>query len=201
MQTEQEYIAGAADTFDETTSTLLTTLGAFDAGTINLAPSNGGWTAGQVGEHLLKAYGFAELLEGNTEAPGRPAQEKIDQLKSIFLNFEIKLSSPPDILPSASPKDRDLLLQALTERIMQIRTAIGRKDLTGLCTAYELPVLGTLTRLEWIYFAIFHTQRHIRQLQNLMKETGEPGNSGEDSGHTLSVKANLSHGNTENATG
>jgi hypothetical protein len=177
MQTEKEYMTAAADTFDETTSGLLTTLAAFDATTINRAPSNGGWTAGQVGEHLLKSYGIAELLERNAEPAGRPAHEKIEQLKSIFLNFEIKLSSPPDILPSASPKDRDLLLKALSERIRQIRRLTATKDPTGLCAAYELPVMGALTRLEWIYFAVFHTRRHIRQLQNLMKETGEAGNS------------------------
>lgn len=177
MQTEKEYMAAVADTFDETTSDLLTALGTFGAATINRAPLNDGWTAGQVGEHLLKSYGLAELIEGNAEPAGRPAHEKIAQIKSIFLNFEIKLSSPPDILPSASPKNRDLLLKALSERIMQIRSVTATHDLTGLCAAYELPVMGALTRLEWIYFAVFHTRRHIRQLQNLMKETGEAGNS------------------------
>lgn len=190
MQTQKEYITAVAGSFDEAASGFLTTLGGFDESTINRTPSNGGWTAGQVGEHLLKSYGFVETMEGNTGPAGRPAHEKIEMVKSVFLNFEIKLSAAPGIQPSASPKDRDLLLKTLGERMTQIRTVMATKDLTALCTDEELPVFGTLTRLEWVYLAIFHTRRHTRQLENLMKEAGAPGNSGRTPDHTLSGKIN-----------
>ncbi|MBE7179216.1 MAG: DinB family protein, partial [Mucilaginibacter polytrichastri] len=43
-------------------------------------------------------------------------------------------------------------------------------DLSMLCLGFDFPGLGFLTRYEWLYFNIYHTQRHIRQLRNILGE-------------------------------
>jgi hypothetical protein len=170
MSSEKEYTDNAAARFGEVASGLLKTLSRFDDDRFNEAPSYGGWSPGQVGEHLFKAYGAADTMRGTVGAAGRPADKNIAEIKGIFLNFEIRLKSPEALLPGNDPKEQRHLLQVLGERISQIKGIIETEDLTLLCLDYEMPVLGRLTRLEWVYFCLFHTMRHIRQLENIMTD-------------------------------
>lgn len=170
MPTEQEYIDNTAARFGEVTSALLDSLHRFDEDRFNDAPSYGGWSAGQVGEHLFKSYGVASTLEGNVRPVGRPADKNIEQIKGIFLNYEIRLKSPEAILPGDDPREQKRLVASLGERISQIKGIVETQDLTLLCLDYDMPVIGSLTRLEWVYFLVFHTMRHIRQLHNIMTD-------------------------------
>jgi hypothetical protein len=43
-------------------------------------------------------------------------------------------------------------------------------DLTPTVLAFELPVIGSLTRLEAIRFVTYHTQRHNHQLKNIRQQ-------------------------------
>ena len=45
--------------------------------------------------------------------------------------------------------------------------AIKTLNLSETCTAFELPGFGEFTRAEWIYFAMYHTQRHTHQLKKI----------------------------------
>src|SRR5215213_4396516 len=128
---------------------------------LNRVPFEGSWTAGQVGDHLLKSYGVAETLNGRTEKANRPPDEKAEKIKSVFLNFDIKLQSPDFIIPTNDHINKEQLLQKIAEKAGDILHAVETKDPTEICLDFELPVLGTLTRLEWACFVFCHTTRHI----------------------------------------
>ncbi len=71
---------------------------------------------------------------------------------------------------------KDKLTKTLEYFRCKINLAMETMDLSKTCLAFELPVLGFLTRLEAIYFILFHTQRHIQQLKNIyqkLKATNE----------------------------
>ena len=40
-------------------------------------------------------------------------------------------------------------------------------DLSATCLDFEMPGIGALTRLEWLWFYVWHTQRHLRQVKNI----------------------------------
>jgi len=134
----------------------------------NIVPFEGSWTAGQLTQHMVMSNsGFADLLNGPVKDTERAPDAAVEEIKSIFLNFEIKLTSPDFIRPEKKNYDKDGLLAALSGIKADITTAAATLDLSKTCLSFELPVLGYVTRLEAFSFVICHTQRHIHQLKNI----------------------------------
>jgi hypothetical protein len=147
---------------------LLNVLNLFDQENINAIPFEDNWTGGQVAEHVLKSLcGCLQNITGTTKLTERNPEEHVKQLGEIFLNMDIKMKSPDFIIPSNEPKNKSSLIKSLGESLDGIKIVAGTEDLSATCTAFEMPVLGALTRLEWISFSLFHTQRHIQQLKNI----------------------------------
>lgn len=151
-----------------TKTLLLQTIGGFKIGQFNSLPFPGSWTAGQVSEHiLLSASGGVKVLNEGGQPTERLPAEKVDALGDLFLNFDIKMISPDFIQPSDEPQDKDELLHSLGSTFEEMVTLSKELDLTLTYTGFEMPQFGMLTRLEWLSFILYHTQRHIRQLQNI----------------------------------
>ncbi|HVW12585.1 MAG TPA: DinB family protein [Mucilaginibacter sp.] len=147
---------------------LIRVLEPFNQESINSVPFEGSWTAGQVAEHvLMSASGVAKALTGPFAPADRNPEQHIELFSQIFLNFEHKLNSPDFIIPSDEAKDKQTLLNSLNEAFCSIEDAAGLGDLDRICTAFEMPTLGTLSKKELIWFTIVHTKRHIHQLKNI----------------------------------
>lgn len=157
--------------YENTISKLEQLLHSFNQSALNVIPFEGSWTAGQVGEHVVKSQlMIAGLLYGKTNVPQRNPYEKKETLKGIFLNFSTKMTSPEFILPSAKSKQKEELISQLKTGYDKITNVIQSLNLTEICLEFALPGLGEMTRAEWIYFIIYHTQRHIHQLENISQK-------------------------------
>ena len=149
---------------------LLKALDLFDRENLNVIPFEGSWTAGQVAEHILKSIsGILETIKGPTKPTERNPEEHVKQLGDIFLNMDIKMKSPDFILPSNDPKEKAVLSAALNSTLGRIKQVAENGDLTVTCMGFEMPMMGPLTKLEWISFASFHTRRHTQQLKNIAR--------------------------------
>jgi len=136
---------------------------------LNKIPFEDSWTAGQVGEHILKySSGVVEVLNGKTVATERDPEEKVAQLEKIFLDFSTKMKSPAEIVPSDKKKHKERLLHSLSHAFDGIEKVGATEDLEVTCIPAEIPGLGTLTRTEWIVFFKVHTRRHIHQLEKIV---------------------------------
>jgi hypothetical protein len=133
----------------------------------NKVPFEDSWTAAQVSEHIFKALGV-EVLYGATKPTDRVPDEKVAEVM-IFLDFTIKMKSPDFILPSDEPQDKAPLLNGLEDKLNKLIEAAQTLDLTLTCLDFEIPEIGAFTRLEFLWFYVFHTKRHIHQLQNITK--------------------------------
>src|SRR5687768_6304529 len=111
MQKEKLY-----SEFTQITNELVTLLSGFSAEQLNKIPFEGSCTAAQVGDHLLKSFGVAEILYGKTELTNR-IENKIDPITEVFLNYNIKMNSPDFIIPSDDFIEKDKLIKDLEERI------------------------------------------------------------------------------------
>jgi hypothetical protein len=151
----------------ETCSALLQILDAFSDQEFNTVPPCGGWTPGQVAEHLLLSAGVVEVISGRTVAATRPPDEKVAGIAAIFLDFTTKLSSPDFIIPAEGHYDKQEIMNRLRVVWTKLAAAVKLLDLSVVCLDFEFPGSGTLTRLEWIKFYIFHTRRHIAQLHRI----------------------------------
>ncbi|MBB5394743.1 DinB family protein [Mucilaginibacter sp. AK015] len=163
MNIEQANIE-TAQTFDE----LLAGLSSITDEQANTVPFAGSWTAAQVAQHvILSAGSFVELLNGPVTDTNRDPEAGVEQLKSIFLDFDTKLKSPDFIIP----EDKIYQKQQLIEKLQLIKTnllqAIDTLDVTKTCKAFEMPVMGYITRAEAITFTIVHTKRHVHQIKRI----------------------------------
>jgi len=153
---------------DETLSALENVLSRFEAPQINEVPFEGSWTAGQLAEHMiLSNSGFLQVINGTVTDTDKPADLMVSEIKKDFLNFDVKYDSPKVIYPEVKTYNQSALLENLKQIREGISTSISNLDLTKTCSSYELPGYGYLTRLEAVYFVIYHTQRHVHQLKNI----------------------------------
>jgi len=153
---------------DTVLADMIKTLSLFSDEEINTIPFEDSWTPGQVVQHIIMSdAGFASLLNGPAKDTERQPDEHVEQLKAIFLNFDIKMKSPDFILPPAVDYKKEELLYNLEEIRNRFNQFDQTNDMTKTCTGMEMPVLGYLTRLEAATFVIVHTKRHVHQLGNI----------------------------------
>jgi hypothetical protein len=149
---------------------LIILISSLSATQVNTVPFPGSWTVAQVGDHLRKSYGAIETLNGTTIPTDREVLEKKEMIKSIFLDFDTKFQSPDFIIPSSAPLNKNELLSRLRIITSEIVAFAKNRDLSLTCTDFELPGMGTLTRSEWLHFIVYHTQRHLHQLRNIISQ-------------------------------
>jgi hypothetical protein len=152
-------------TFDE----LIQLISSASEKELNEVPFEESWTAAQVAEHLLKSYGIIDILNAPQTKTERSPFEKVELLRSIFLNFDIKVKSGPSLFPSDDVINKEELLNTLEKRIAEINEIIRTKDLSELCESINAPRFGTMTKLEWLHLILYHTQRHNRQIKNIFQ--------------------------------
>ncbi len=155
-------------TFEKANLDLQKILAPFDNQLLNIVPFEGSWTAAQVASHVLKSQSFISgLLYGKTHPAERNPVEKVEVIKKIFLDFTTKLKSPDIILPPDEAQEKEALISHLKTVSAKVTAAIERLPLSEVCEEFVLPDMGELTRTEWIYFIIYHTQRHLHQIENI----------------------------------
>ncbi|MBC8035111.1 MAG: DinB family protein [Chitinophagaceae bacterium] len=165
---QKETISAALNT---TITDLLQLLAVFDEAQINVIPFKDSWTAGQLSKHVLMSNeGFIEILNGPNKETQRQADKMVQKIKSDFLDFSTKGQSADNLKPPIIDYNKNALLISLEALKEKISEAIENLDLTKTCTALELPVYGFLTRWEALHFMLYHTQRHIHQLKNILKK-------------------------------
>ena len=158
--------------FEQTTEKLLKQLLPLSNEQLNLVPFENSWTPAQVTDHILKAESnFPQLLDGSTKETGRSIDEKKESIRNLFLDFTTKMKSPDFILPSTEPFDKEMLLKNVKQISATITAALQSHDLSRICLDREIPVFGSLTGMEWAWFIIYHTERHIHQLENMHKQS------------------------------
>jgi predicted transcriptional regulator YdeE/uncharacterized damage-inducible protein DinB len=160
--------------FDMATDELVQMISHLTDEQLNTIPFEGSWTAGQVAAHLIKVNeGFAQLLQGPAKETLRPADEMVTTIKRDFLDFTIKMIAPDFVVPENRTYKKEALLNSFEEIETAIKKLIQTSDLTETCLLFELPVYGYVTRLEAVYFVIYHALRHIKQLKNITLKLGK----------------------------
>lgn len=147
---------------------LLSLLEPLDEERINQVPVPGSWSAGQLGEHLLKSYRAIDLSKVQASPSLRPGDEKSPQIDAVLLDFTTKYHPPDFIVPSTGRISGRNLVDGLRKAADGIAAYVSEHDLSFTCTDFEVIGLGELTAQEWIRFLTAHSKRHVRQLRNML---------------------------------
>ena len=150
----------------KTGAAIVESLNRFSEEGLNEVPYEGSWTAGQVGEHLIKSGGVADVVFGQAGETQRAPDEKLPVLR-MFLDFSIKMKTPDFIVPSDGYHDKREIVEQLRKVWDRFGEAVETLDMNETCLDFEMPMVGRLTRLEWISFQVYHTKRHLWQLQKI----------------------------------
>jgi hypothetical protein len=156
--------------FDDVSSQILELFSSFNGQQINIIPFKGSWTAAQVADHIAKA---TTSIAGTLMAPGKIADrepdERVKEMKDLFLDFEKKFQSPEFVLPRQGSLIREELIKDLEKTIEAFKNAA---KIANLSEIVKDSALGEMTKLELIYLSLYHTQRHIHQLKNIFDVVG-----------------------------
>ena len=151
--------------FELTSKELLHALGLFRQETINEIPFANSWSAAQVADHLLKSDNLIiRTLEGEHFPSHRAPDEKVEELRTTFMDFSTKMEAMEVLLPGDDNFSKNDLIEDLKSTRERMVADIHSADLSD---TFNTPSFGEITRLELLYFVIFHTKRHIRQLKNI----------------------------------
>ena len=153
---------------DKTIEELLIIISSVDEKDINTVPFENSWTAAQVVAHVTRSInGMGEALRMPGKTADRELDEKANGFKTMFLNFETKMKSPPFVLPEHDVYEKNELIDTLKNADKKFKESAHEANLSELL---NLPPIGELTKLELLHFVLYHTQRHIHQLKNILQK-------------------------------
>jgi len=151
---------------DDTTAELLNLVSSTDAGTINAVPFENSWTAAELAVHVTKSNNaIIQALDMKGVRAERNPAKRVTELKMMFLDFTTKFTSPEFITPKQGVYEKGALMAGLKRSIEQLNDLRNKIDLTEIIS---LPAFGEITKLELLYFVLYHTHRHIHQLKNML---------------------------------
>ena len=130
---------------------------------INRKRADGGWTVGEIANHVIKGTGVSF---GKTIKTERPYDQNADSIKQLFLNFQLKFPAAPILQPDPKEYTAGELFSLLDENKDNILIMIEEDDLTETCLEISLPVWGTLTKYEWLVLIENHLIRHTKQVND-----------------------------------
>lgn len=132
---------------------------------INMVPYDGSWTAPQLLRHVAKSIsGMAKAMNMDAKPTDRNPGERIEELKTVFLDFSKKMKSPEFIIPEEGTYEKQFTIDDLNKSINQFKKNANNANLNELVEG--LP-LGPITKYEIIHFTLFHTQRHLHQMRKI----------------------------------
>ncbi len=167
MITEKLNTKELFESLDETTSQLLQMISSLNENEINTIPFKNSWTAAQLVTHVTKSNkAIAQALHMEGKKTERNPGERAQELKTTFINFKIKFQSPEFIVPTEKMYLKENLIMDLKKSNEQLGEL---RDKVNLSEIISLPAFGEITKLELLYFVLYHTQRHIHQLKNILK--------------------------------
>lgn len=157
----KEILSATADAI----SKLSSLMSAVDEDKINTVPYEGSWTAPQLLRHVTKSInGMTKAMQMDAKPSNRNPSERVDQLKNIFLDFSKKLKQPDFIIPEERIYEKQSSIMELNESFSRFKESAVSANADDLVEG--LP-LGPITKLEIIHFVLYHTQRHLHQMEKI----------------------------------
>ena len=153
---------------DEVWEELLNLVSSTNEAMFNKIPFAGSWTVAQLATHITKSnFGMVKAFEMEGKAPTRDPSEGVARMRNIFLDFTRKYQSPEFILPETKVFDKESVVGDLKRSIEGLQQ---KENGYALSEMLQVQIFGEVSRFELFHFILFHTQRHLRQLKNILKE-------------------------------
>lgn len=166
MTKEKIHTVTLFNSLDITNNELVSIAQPEDEKKLNKIPFKNSWSALQVLIHITKSnQAIAQGLQMRGVPAERDPEQNAEHIKKMFLDFTVQFKSPVFILPEKGRHKKDEVLQALKASIEDL---LSKRSTAEMCEIIDLPAFGAVTKLELMHFVLYHTQRHIHQLKNIL---------------------------------
>lgn len=154
---------------NQNTEALILKIGEIADDQFNVKPDEEAWSPAQVIEHLYRSeFGVPKLFRGETKIePDRDSGKLIENMRVQFLESDEKLKAKGVILPGNENWTKEELTSKFRSLREEIALLIDQLEADEVCISFKHPIYGYLTRAEWIHFNIFHTKRHMQQIDRI----------------------------------
>lgn len=128
------------------------------------------WCIMDCAEHLLiYEQQVIKALQGPAEpVKDRAPNSKVSDISHSFLEFDrrLRVTGDPDTLQGGYTNVADFS-KTFRQNREDIKALLHKEPIDWLCTAMEHPIFGFMTRIEWVYYLIYHTERHLQQINRI----------------------------------
>lgn len=154
----------------ENTENLFRFLDNVDERIFDNKPSDNEWSVKDCCEHIIIIENsLTHILKGNTKETTKDPERKIELIRNVFQNLEKKYHAPEAIKPVGTIKNKEEVKEKFS-RIRNELLRIGNEmNWTDVCLDFRNVGFGIMTRVEWIYFCIYHTERHLHQMRSIVE--------------------------------
>lgn len=162
------YTATLLNGIEQVNTELLHLLNSSNEDVLHFKVTVRSWCIAQIAEHVLLSTNSvlkAITLTGNKAQ--RDSSEKINELQQIFLDFTKKYDAPAFIQPTKDIYTKAVLLQQLETAFAELQQALYIVEFDELI---DHPAFGNISKLEIAHFVWFHTQRHLRQMNERLAQ-------------------------------
>ena len=139
----------------------------------NYTPADGGWTIGEIAEHVLEAektiYNKLSnnfFVEENKVVSGGDSEETDKQILKLTTDRSRKLNAPEAIQPKGrweNPEDFLIYFEGIRNRTIDfVKNASGDFRLYAV---YFPPLDKNMDGYDWLLIIPSHTTRHLAQIQ------------------------------------
>lgn len=159
---------------DDNTSAILTVANNCTPEQLN-ARIGEGWSVLEVLEHIFITDKVI-YKKINSPQGGTHTEEEIlgnGKLQHILVNKrDTKITAPDTLQPKGVLQDTAGFEQLFTTHRDQLKEEISNGTLTIDNRIYKHPFLGDMTVADWLYFVVYHAQRHLDQVKEILNSKG-----------------------------
>jgi len=132
------------------------------------APADGKWSIQLILDHLRNSEkGILYMSNGPTNPTEREPLINIQKIKDAFGDHTKIYPAPEVTQPINDGLDKDTYLAKIHKYRRAFLEEGNTKGWHEVLEAFPHPIAGTMSRLEWTYFNIYHTERHIHQIKQI----------------------------------
>jgi hypothetical protein len=128
------------------------------------------WSVMDCAEHMLiYEQQVTQALQGPAEpVTDRAPNSKVADISHSFMDFDrrLRVMGEPDTLLGGFTNVADFS-RTFRQNRETVKAILQKEAIDWLCKDLEHPVFGFMTRMEWVYYLIYHTERHLQQINRI----------------------------------
>ena len=136
------------------------------------------WSIAQVAEHIAVSeefiFGVSQRVLKAPSTPGKSDKKNDEKLLVAVADRSEKFQAPEPIQPTSRFKTRDELIAAFKTRRDATIDYIDKTPDSLRDHVAPHPVLKDLDAYQWILLMAAHTERHVRQIEEVKAAAGYP---------------------------